>query len=98
MTQNYYEWSERYLNSRASDDIIDDLNIDESIAPVWTGTHTFSDATFDSATISNATLDNATVSSELTVPVYSDTSSLPDADKGSIALVESEGTLYVQVD
>jgi hypothetical protein len=88
MTQNYYEWSERYLNSRASDDIIDDLNIDESIAPVWTGAHTFSDATFDSAT----------VSSELTVPVYSDTSSLPDADKGSVAFVESEGTLYVQVD
>jgi hypothetical protein len=38
---NYYEWSERYLNSRASDDQIDVSNLDLQITPSWQGQHSF---------------------------------------------------------
>jgi len=40
---NYFEWSERFLESRRSDDTIDVSNIDLSIDPDWTGLHSFSD-------------------------------------------------------
>jgi len=39
---NYYEWSERFLNSRASDNIIDDLNIDQSVDIDWDVQQSFS--------------------------------------------------------
>jgi len=44
------------------------------------------------------TASDVDASSELGSPVYSDLASLPTADQGAIAYVQSEGTLYVQKD
>lgn len=51
MTQEYFKWNERYLNSERSNDQVDtstinadavtESEIDLSITPTWTGKHTF---------------------------------------------------------
>lgn len=89
MPAQYYEWSERYLNSRASDNIIDTDTIDTTIDFEWSGSHTFdgfSGSLDGSLDLSGEQLTDSTGSIELAVAQNLAPSSEPAAPTSGVNL------------
>lgn len=82
-------WSgtDGHLNGSAIEtDGIGTDEIDLSVTPTWTGSHTFQ---------SDVDVQNTSGSETVGVPVYSTSSDLPAGSEGDIAYVQDENQLYV---
>lgn len=84
-----------FAGTNLTDDGADNLQLDISSDVDFASNNLNSVGNVNASTVNGSTVD---VSSELGAPSYTDTSSLPTAPTGAVAFVESEDTIYVQVD
>jgi len=84
-----------FAGTNLTDDGADNLQLDISSDVDFSSNNLNSVGTVTASTVNGSTVD---ASSELGSPSYADISSLPTAPTGAIAFVESEDTIYVQVD
>lgn len=89
-----------FAGTNLSDDGADNLQLDIGSAVDFASNDATNVGTLGVTTVNGTTVNGSTVdaSSELGAPTYLDTGSLPTAPEGAIAFVQSEDTIYVQVD
>jgi len=84
-----------FAGSNLSDDGSDNLQLDISTDVDFSSNNLNSVGALNATTVNGSTIDAA---SELGAPSFTDLASLPTAPQGAIAFVQSEDTIYVQVD
>jgi hypothetical protein len=84
-----------FAGTNLSDDGSDNLQLDISTNVDFSSNNLNSVGTLNANTVDGSTID---ASNELGAPSFADLGSLPTAPQGAIAFVQSEDTIYVQVD
>jgi len=84
-----------FAGTNLTDDGADNLQLDISSDVDFASNNLNSVGTVTASTVNGSTVD---ASSELGAPSFTDLASLPTAPQGAIAFVQSEDTIYVQVD